>query len=302
MEPLIDIRNLRVAASTGDGPESEIVKSVSFAVKRGEVMGLIGESGSGKTTIALAVMGYTRYGCRISGGSIRVGGTEVTELDARALAALRGRRVAYIAQSAAAAFNPSRMIMAQVIESALIHGTASKAEAMAKAVGLFRALAIPSPETIGSRYPHQVSGGQLQRLMAAMALITDPEVVIFDEPTTALDVTTQIEVLKAFKTQSASATPPVSTSRTISLSSRRSPTASPCCAMASCRKQATSGSSLQVRKPSIREACWRHRSRPCVWSRINRNPPFPCSRSPVSPPAMAGSMPKGFPPRRSSGI
>jgi peptide/nickel transport system ATP-binding protein len=199
MESLIDIRNLRVAVSTGNGAETEIVKNVSFAVKRGEVMGLIGESGSGKTTIALAVMGYTRYGCRISGGSIRIGGIEVTELDAKALAALRGRRVAYIAQSAAAAFNPSRMIMAQVIESALIHGTASKAEAMVKAVGLFRALAIPNPETIGRRYPHQVSGGQLQRLMAAMALITNPEVVIFDEPTTALDVTTQIEVLKAFK-------------------------------------------------------------------------------------------------------
>jgi peptide/nickel transport system ATP-binding protein len=199
MEPLIEIRDLHVAASSGNGAETEIVKGVSFAVKRGEVMGLIGESGSGKTTIALAVMGYTRHGCRISSGSIRIGGTEVTGLDANGLTALRGRRVAYIAQSAAASFNPSRTIMAQVIESALIHGTASKAEATAKAIELFRALAVPSAETIGMRYPHQVSGGQLQRLMAAMALITDPEVVIFDEPTTALDVTTQIEVLKAFK-------------------------------------------------------------------------------------------------------
>ncbi|MBY0360566.1 MAG: ABC transporter ATP-binding protein [Phreatobacter sp.] len=199
MTALVSIQDLRVTARGADGTETEIVKGVSLEVARGEVLGLIGESGSGKTTIALATMGYARYGCRISGGTIRVGEAEITSLGEKALRAIRGRRIAYIAQSAAASFNPSRTIMAQVIESALIHGTASEAEARAKAVDLFRALAIPAPDTIGNRYPHQVSGGQLQRLMAAMALITDPDVVIFDEPTTALDVTTQIEVLKAFK-------------------------------------------------------------------------------------------------------
>ena len=199
MEPLVDIRDLRVVARADDGVETEIVKDVSFSVDQGEVVGLIGESGSGKTTIALSVLGYTRFGCRIASGYVRVGETIVTNLDRKALAAIRGRRVAYIAQSAAASFNPSRTIMAQVIESALIHGTATQAQAEIKARDLFRALMIPEPDSIGARYPHQVSGGQLQRLMAAMALITDPEVVIFDEPTTALDVTTQIEVLKAFK-------------------------------------------------------------------------------------------------------
>lgn len=175
-----------------------IVEGVSFEIARGQVLALIGESGSGKTTIALALMGHSRFGAKIT-GEVQLGDTRVDQLDEVGLQALRGRRVAYVAQSAASAFNPSRTIIAQVTEPLLVHGLATKAEAEARAVDLFRALALPFADTIGARYPHQLSGGQLQRLMAAMALITRPELVILDEPTTALDVTTQVDVLKAFK-------------------------------------------------------------------------------------------------------
>ena len=176
-----------------------LVDRLSFAIEPGEVLALIGESGSGKTTTALALMGFARYGCTIAGGSVHIGDTDVLNLSPAGQRALRGRTVSYIAQSAAASFNPSRTILDQVVEPTRIHGTMPRAEAEAKAVQLFAELALPNPETIGQRYPHQVSGGQLQRLMAAMALITDPDVVILDEPTTALDVTTQIEVLRAFR-------------------------------------------------------------------------------------------------------
>ncbi|MFL9869864.1 ABC transporter ATP-binding protein [Paraburkholderia fungorum] len=196
---MIEVKGLRVVAGAAPGPVTEIVKGVSFSVKKGEVLALIGESGSGKTTIALSLLGYARAGCSISSGSVRVGEVEVLSLDAKGRRGLRARTVAYVAQSASAGFNPSRTIMDQVTEPALLHRVMSAEAARKKAVDLFRALALPAPETIGERYPHQVSGGQLQRLMAAMALITDPAVVVFDEPTTALDVTTQIEVLAAFK-------------------------------------------------------------------------------------------------------
>ncbi|KND62150.1 ABC transporter, ATP-binding protein [Candidatus Burkholderia verschuerenii] len=197
--PLVEVSNLDVVARGEDGIDTAIVKDVSFSIARGEVLALIGESGSGKTTIALTLLGYARRGCRISGGSVSVGGTDVLAASPAQLRDLRGRRVAYVAQSASASFNPALRIIDQVIEGVCVRRIMNRKAARAKAVSLFRALALPSPESIGERYPHQVSGGQLQRLMAAMALMSDPEVVVFDEPTTALDVTTQIEVLRAFK-------------------------------------------------------------------------------------------------------
>ncbi|HEX8754718.1 MAG TPA: ATP-binding cassette domain-containing protein, partial [Steroidobacteraceae bacterium] len=194
------VSNLRVVALDDEGAAAaELVKDVSFSIARGEVLALIGGSGSGKTTVALALLGHARGGCRIIGGSIEVAGADVLALSRQELLDHRARRVAYIAQSAAAAFNPARRIMDQVIETSMIRGLMPRAAAREKAVSLYRSLALPEPERIGERYPHQVSGGQLQRLLAAMALMSDPELVILDEPTTALDVTTQIEVLRAFK-------------------------------------------------------------------------------------------------------
>ncbi|WP_215766356.1 ABC transporter ATP-binding protein [Gluconobacter cerinus] len=199
MAATIQVENLEIVGRRGKGAELPIVRDVSFSVQRGEMLALIGESGSGKTTVALSLLGHIRKGCRIAGGTIRVAGYDVTALTPHECRSIRGRVISYVAQNAGSAFNPALSIMRQVIEPALVHRTLPRRDLEARAVSLFRALALPDPETIGERYPGELSGGQLQRLMAAMALMTDPEVVVFDEPTTALDVTTQIEVLSAFK-------------------------------------------------------------------------------------------------------
>jgi peptide/nickel transport system ATP-binding protein len=199
MTNLVEIRGLKVEATTDSGRRIQIIRGVDIDIAEGEIVALIGESGSGKTTIALTLMGYARPGCHISGGSVTVAGRDMVQLSEMERAKIRGTKISYVPQSAAAAFNPAQKIIDQVIEVTRIHDLMPPQEARRRAVELFKALSLPNPETIGERYPHQVSGGQLQRLSAAMALIGNPELVIFDEPTTALDVTTQIDVLAAIK-------------------------------------------------------------------------------------------------------
>jgi len=199
MSVLLEVDDLKISARRDDDSLLPIVKGVSFNVARGEVVALIGESGSGKTTIALSALGYTKPGLEFAGGEVRLENEDVITMEPNQLRALRGQRVAYLAQSAAATFNPALTIGEQVTESCVLHGILNQKQANERAETLYRALELPDPDRLGKRYPHQVSGGQLQRLMAAMALCGKPDLLVLDEPTTALDVTTQIEVLKAFK-------------------------------------------------------------------------------------------------------
>ena len=199
MSVLLEVDDLKISARRDDDSLLPIVKGVSFNVARGEVVALIGESGSGKTTIALSALGYTKPGLEFAGGEVRLENEDVITMESNQLRDLRGQRVAYLAQSAAATFNPALTIGEQVTESCVLHGILDQEQANERAETLYRALELPDPDRLGKRYPHQVSGGQLQRLMAAMALCGKPDLLVLDEPTTALDVTTQIEVLKAFK-------------------------------------------------------------------------------------------------------
>lgn len=202
-DPLLKIRGLKIGATIYPPGEKsrdiEIVHGVDFDLAPGKVLGLIGESGAGKSTIGLAAMAYGRGGVEITGGVVEVNGRDILQSGARDVRRLRGAEVTYVSQSAAASFNPAKQIMEQVTEAAIFQGKLARKDAEDRAIDLFRKLGLPDPENIGSRYPHQVSGGQLQRCMTALALCPEPDLVVFDEPTTALDVTTQIDVLAAIK-------------------------------------------------------------------------------------------------------
>ena len=197
-QQLLKIRGLKIEGKS-DEVWSPIVNWIDLDLQKGEVLGLIGESGAGKSTVGLAAMGFTRDGCRISGGTVDFDGVDLVAASAAVKRNMLGKRIAYVAQSAAASFNPAHRLIDQHTEAPTQHKIRAKAESELDGMELYRRLRLPDPDNIGFRYPHQVSGGQLQRAMTAMAMSCRPDLIVFDEPTTALDVTTQIEVLAAIR-------------------------------------------------------------------------------------------------------
>ncbi|HBS40523.1 MAG TPA: ABC transporter [Rhodobacteraceae bacterium] len=195
---LLSIKGLKIQGFS-DEKWHDIVKGVDLTLRAGEVLGLIGESGAGKSTLGLAAMGYTQPGCRITEGEIIFDGVDLAKLSDEGKRKFWGDRMTYVAQSAAASFNPAHRLIAQTTASTIRAGIKDRKSAYDDAKQLYRALNLPDPDHIGDRYPHQVSGGQLQRVMTAMAMSPRPDLLVFDEPTTALDVTTQVEVLASMR-------------------------------------------------------------------------------------------------------
>lgn len=192
--PLLEVDGLTVSY-TVDGETREAVTDVTFSVGRGEVVAIVGESGSGKSTTAHAVIHLLARNARVDAGAIRLDGEDLTGLSPRAWRGVRGRRIGLIPQDPGTSLNPVKRIGRQVGEPLVIHGLASRRAADGQAVTLLGLAGIPEPEVRAQQFPHQFSGGMRQRIMIAMALSMEPELIIADEPTTALDVTVQAQIL-----------------------------------------------------------------------------------------------------------
>jgi peptide/nickel transport system ATP-binding protein len=196
--PILAVEGLSVALPKGaDRPFA--VENVSLELRRGEILCIVGESGSGKSALSGAIMGAPAPGLRVAGGSVRLKGQELTKLSERAWCRIRGNRIAMIFQEPMASLNPAVPVGPQIMEVFELHAKLSVAERRERALALIQSMQLPDPERIAASYPHQLSGGQCQRVIIAMALAMSPEVLIADEPTTALDVTTQAQVLKLIR-------------------------------------------------------------------------------------------------------
>lgn len=194
-DAILQVRDLHVGYDQPDGSHIEVVHGVSLDIRRGEVHGLIGESGSGKTQTAFAVLGLLPRGGSVTSGSIVYEGTELADASERVYAGVRGKRIGYIPQEPMSNLDPSFTIGSQLVEPLRKNLGLSKAEARERALGLLERVGIPQPKRTFDAYPFEVSGGMAQRVLIAGAVSTDPDLIIADEPTTALDVTVQAEVL-----------------------------------------------------------------------------------------------------------
>jgi oligopeptide/dipeptide ABC transporter ATP-binding protein len=193
-DPVLDVRDLAVEFSSEEGP-LRAVDGVSFTVDRGEIVGLVGESGAGKTLTSEAILGLIPHPPGHVTGEVRFRGRDLLVLDERALARIRGREIAMIFQNPAASLNPVFRVGDQIVEAMAVHGTDRRATLWRRAVEILTRVGIPSAEARVRDYPHQFSGGMAQRVMIGMGISCTPSLLIADEPTTALDVTIQAQVL-----------------------------------------------------------------------------------------------------------
>ena len=194
--PLIDIRDLSVGFASRSGTMLPVLRNIDFQIWRGETVGLVGESGSGKSTLALAAMGYLKTGLQVMGGSVHFCEHEMFSLSRPALESIRGGKVALVPQNAGQSLTPTLRVGRQMLEAVALHSALQPSEHARRVTELLRQVRLPEPETIAARYPHELSGGQQQRVAIAMALAGEPDVLLLDEPTTGLDVTTQAHILE----------------------------------------------------------------------------------------------------------
>jgi oligopeptide/dipeptide ABC transporter ATP-binding protein len=194
-EVLIGVRNLSVAISTGDRADIPVVDDVSFDVCAGEALGIVGESGCGKTVTALALLGLLPRGLRVTSGSLSLAGTKLENLERDELRQMRGSVISMISQEPIVSLDPCYSVGAQLAEVVRRHSDSSRSMARRRVLELLDMVKLPEPRTVASRYPHQLSGGMAQRVSIAAALAGNPRVLVADEPTTALDVTVQAEIL-----------------------------------------------------------------------------------------------------------
>jgi peptide/nickel transport system ATP-binding protein len=193
--PHIEVRDLKLVYKTGPKTETTAIDTVSFSIAKGETLGIVGESGCGKSSLARAFLAYTRPGARIAGGSLSVAGLDVLKLRSDQLLAYRGRRAAMVPQNPLSSLTPHLTIGQHLVELIRLHGAAAGRTPKEKALELLAGMELPDPAGIYDRYPHQLSGGQRQRVVIAAALIAEPELIVLDEPTTALDKTVESQVL-----------------------------------------------------------------------------------------------------------